>query len=75
MSRAKAKRPARKAAQVREHIEQQRRRLNKAAAVLLALVYSLDRGLDTEQASDVASTALELVEQTVAALDSVRSAP
>lgn len=55
----------------REHIEQQRRKLQRASAVLLALVYSLDHGLESEQAGDVASTALDLVEQAVAALDSV----
>lgn len=73
MSRAKAKRAA-KVAQaflLRERVEAERRKLQRASAVLLALVYSLDLGLDTEQASDVVSTALDLVEQAVAALDIV----
>ena len=70
MSRAKAKRSARKAA-IGERIDQQRRKLQKASAVLLALVYAEGRGLDSEQASDVASVALDLIEQAVAALDTV----
>jgi hypothetical protein len=52
-------------------VETERRKLQRASAVLLALVCSLDRGLDNEQAGDVASSALGLVEQAVAALDSV----
>jgi len=39
--------------------------------VLLALIYSLDRGLDLEQAGDAASVALDLVEQAVFAIDAV----
>jgi hypothetical protein len=54
-----------------EHIEKQRRQLNKAAAVLLAVIYSLDRGLENEQAGDAASVALDLIEAAVAQLDSV----
>ena len=73
MSRTKAKQRAKvaQAPSLRECIEVERRRLQKASAVLLALVYSLDHGLDSEQAGDVASTALDLIEQAVAALDSV----
>lgn len=73
MSHAKAKRAA-KAAQVdqlSERIEQERRKLQRAAAVLTALVYSSDSGLETEQASDIASVALELVEAALAGLDIV----
>ena len=54
-----------------DQIEAERRRLQKAGAVLLALIYSLDRGLDLEQAGDAASVALDLIEQTVLALDAV----
>jgi hypothetical protein len=54
-----------------DQIEAERRRLQKASAVLLALIYSLDRGLDLEQAGDAASVALDLVEQAVLALDAV----
>ena len=55
----------------RDQIEAERRRLQKASAVLLALIYSLDCGLDTDQAGDAASVALDLVEQAVLALDAV----
>lgn len=72
MSRAKAKRPAKAAKRsIGEQIEIERRRLQKAAAVLLALIYSLDRGLQSDQAGDAASVALDLIEQAIAALDSV----
>lgn len=71
MSRAKAKRPAVKAASIGERIEAERRKLQRAAAVLLALVCSAEVGLETEQACDVASVALDLAEQALAALDSV----
>lgn len=74
MSRAKAKRAAKKGAHVqavRDRIEAERRKLQKAAAVLLAMIYAIDRGLECEQAGDAASVALGLVEQAVAALDSV----
>jgi hypothetical protein len=54
-----------------ERIEAERRRLQRAAGVLLALVYSLSQGLDSEQAGDVAGVALDLVEQAMLALDSV----
>jgi hypothetical protein len=54
-----------------DRIEAERRRLQKAAGVLLALVYSLGQGLDSEQAGDVAGVALDLVEQAVKALDVV----
>lgn len=56
---------------LREQIEAERRRLQKASAVLLALVYSSSQGLDSEQAGDVAGVALDLVEQAVLALDAV----
>lgn len=54
-----------------DRIEAERRRLQKASAVLLALVYSLSQALDGEQAGDVASVALDLVEQAILALDAV----
>lgn len=54
-----------------DRIEAERRRLQKASAVLLALVYSLSQGFDSEHAGDVASVALDLVEQAVNALDVV----
>jgi hypothetical protein len=54
-----------------DQIEAERRRLQKASAVLLALIYSLDRGLDLEQAGDAASVALDLVGQAGLALDAV----
>lgn len=54
-----------------DRIEAERRRLQKAGGVLLALVYSLSQGLDSEQAGDVASVALDLIEQAVNALDVV----
>lgn len=74
MSRAKAKRAARAAQadqQLHERIEAERRKLQRAAAVLLALVYSSDSGLETEQAADIASVALDLVEAALAGLDVV----
>lgn len=71
MSRPKAKRPARKAATIAERVERERRKLQRASAVLLALVYSLERGLESEQAEDVASSALTLIEEAVEALDRV----
>lgn len=73
MSRTKAKRAAKaaQADQLSERIEAERRRLQRAAAVLVALVYAQERGLDSEQCADVASTALDLVEHALAGLDSV----
>lgn len=74
MSRATAKQPAKKAARshaLQERVEAERRKLQKASAVLLALVYSSESGLECEQASDVASVALDLVEQAVSGLDRV----
>jgi hypothetical protein len=56
---------------VQERIEAERRRLQKASAVLIALVYSLTQALDSEQAGDVAGVALDLVEQAILALDAV----
>ncbi len=57
--------------ELQDLIEAERRRLQKASAVLLALIYSIDRGLDIERAGDAASVALDLVEQAVLALDAV----
>ena len=57
--------------QLQDRIEAERRRLQKAGAVLIALVYSLSQGLDSEQAGDVAGVALDLVEQAILALDAV----
>jgi hypothetical protein len=54
-----------------DRIEAERRRLQKASAVLLALVYSLNQALESEQAGDVAGVALDLVEQAILALDVV----
>lgn len=54
-----------------DRIEAERRRLQKASAVLIALVYSLSQALDSEQAGDVAGVALDLVEQAILALDAV----
>ena len=54
-----------------DRIEAERRRLQKASAVLIALVYSSSKGLDSEQAGDVAGVALDLVEQAILALDAV----
>jgi hypothetical protein len=56
---------------VQERIEAERRRLQKASAVLIALVYSSSQGLDSEQAGDVAGVALDLVEHAILALDAV----
>lgn len=56
---------------LQERIEAERRRLQKASAVLIALVYSTSQGLDSEQAGDVAGVALDLVEQAILALDTV----
>lgn len=76
MAAAKSTRRKRKggsdpSVQLQDRIDAERRRLQKASAVLTALVYSLDRGLDTEQAGDAASVALDLIEQAIAALDAV----
>jgi hypothetical protein len=73
VSRTKARRAAKavQADQLSERIETERRKLQRAAAVLLALVYSSDHGLETEHASDVASVALDLVEAALAGLDIV----
>ena len=57
-----------------DQIEAERRRLQKASAVLTALVYSLTQALDREQAGDVASVACDLVEQAINALESVELA-
>lgn len=54
-----------------DRIEAERRRLQKASAVLIALVYSSSQGLDSEQVGDVAGVALDLVEQAILALDVV----
>jgi hypothetical protein len=56
---------------LQDRIEAERRRLQKAAAVLTALVYALNQALESEQADDVASVALDLIEQAIVALDAV----
>lgn len=56
---------------LQDRIEAERRRLQKASAVLIALVYSLTQALDSEQAGDVAGVALDLIEQAILALDAV----
>ena len=62
---------ATKSGELQDRIEAERRRLQKASAVLIALVYSLTQALDSEQAGDVAGVALDLVEQAILALDAV----
>ena len=57
--------------ELQDRIEAERRRLQKASAVLVALVYSSSQGLDSEQAGDVAGVALDLIEQAIVALDAV----
>ena len=57
--------------ELQDRIEAERRRLQKASAVLIALMYSLTQALDSEQAGDVAGVALDLVEQAILALDAV----
>jgi hypothetical protein len=57
--------------ELQDRIEAERRRLQKASAVLIALVYSLTQVLDSEQAGDVAGVPLDLVEQAILALDAV----
>jgi hypothetical protein len=52
-------------------IEAERRRLQKASTVLIALVYSLSQILDGEQAGDVARVALDLIGQPILALDAL----
>jgi hypothetical protein len=73
VSHTKAKRPAKavQADQLHERIEEERRKLQRASALLTALVHSADSGLESEQASDVASVALDLVEAALAGLDIV----
>jgi hypothetical protein len=56
---------------VQRRIEAERRRLQKASAVLTALVSSLSAGLDSELAADLASVTRDLVEQANLALDVV----
>jgi hypothetical protein len=57
--------------ELQDLIEAERRRLQKASAVLTALVYALNQALDSEHAGDVASVALDLIEQAILALDAV----
>ena len=57
--------------ELQDRIEAERRRLQKASAVLIALVHSSSQGLDSEQAGDVAGVALDLIEQAIVALDAV----
>jgi hypothetical protein len=68
---SEAPRQSRAADQLSERIETERRKLQRASAVLLALVYSSDNGLETEQAAGVASVALDLVDSALAGLDIV----
>ena len=56
---------------IQDRIEAERRRLQKASAVLIALIYSLSQGLESEQTGDVAGVALDLIEQAILALDVV----
>ena len=71
--RAKAKRAANaaQADQLHERIEAERRKLQRAAAVLTALVYSSDSGLEAEQAADIASVAFDLIQGALDGLDIV----
>lgn len=74
MSRAKAKRPARKAAQLREHIETQRRRLLSADAVVICIQRSLDSRQappDEIRVGDALQVASDLINASVTALDIV----
>ena len=73
MSRAKARRTAKgaQADQLHERIEQERHKLRRAAAVLLALIYSSDSGLEVEQAADIADVARDLVSSALDGLDVV----
>lgn len=58
-------------ADLHDRIEQERRKLQRASAVLLALVYSSDSGLEVEQAADIADVARDLVEGALGGLDVV----
>ena len=69
--RKRGKDGANPSVEFQDRIEAERRRLQKASAVLIALVHSLSQGLDSEQAGDVAGVALDLVEQAILALDAV----
>jgi hypothetical protein len=69
--RKRGKDGANPSVEFQDRIEAERRRLQKASAVLIALVYSLSQGLESEQAGDVAGVALDLVEQAILALDVV----
>lgn len=74
MSRTKAKRPTKKAApddQLHDRIEAERRKLQRASALLLAVVYSSDSGLEIEQAADIADVARDLVQGALDGLDLV----
>lgn len=73
MSRTKAKRAAKaaQADQLHERIEAERRKLQHAAALLFALIYASDSGLEVEQAADIASVAGDLVSSALDGLDVV----
>lgn len=56
---------------VRERIEIERRRLQKASGVLTCLVFSVNHDAEDVDPGDVASVAVELVDRAVSALDVV----
>ena len=76
MSRAKPKRPAKKAAKrsIAEHVEQRRRRLLGADAVIICAQRALDSLRDPPdeiRVGDALQVASDLINESVTALDSV----
>jgi hypothetical protein len=59
---------------ITERIEIERRRLQKASAVLTCLVYCVNHEADDVDAADVASVVIKLINRAVLALDSVKLA-
>lgn len=57
--------------EISEVIELERRRLQKASSVLASLAFSVNHDADDVDPGDVASVVRDLVDQAVAALDSV----
>lgn len=55
----------------REKIEAERRRLQKASAILIGAALASEQGVDPEVVADAITAGRELVDQAVAALDSV----
>ena len=71
MPKSKSTRPPSKRAAGRDHIEEQRRRLNKASAVLIGAELTAEYCPEMSIVSDAISAARELVDATVAALDAI----